>query len=99
MSLILQDLFNVSDFTRCDQCLILQDVISYGCGGDMMSEYKSLIYYHEDKPKWQETVKVTSCCLDLSDYKGDCLNLVKLSDCEGDCSHENLSHIYNTWLF
>uniref|UniRef100_K1QYS4 Dedicator of cytokinesis protein 1 n=1 Tax=Magallana gigas TaxID=29159 RepID=K1QYS4_MAGGI len=23
-----------------------------------MSEYKSLIYYHEDKPKWQETVKV-----------------------------------------
>lgn len=69
MSVILQDLINVSDFTVCDQCLwfyrmwsmsvILQDVISYGCGGDMMSEYKSLIYYHEDKPKWQETVKVT----------------------------------------
>eukprot|EP00105_Crassostrea_gigas_P042991 XP_019927139.1 PREDICTED: dedicator of cytokinesis protein 1 isoform X1 [Crassostrea gigas] len=37
---------------------VLKDVISYGCGGDMMSEYKSLIYYHEDKPKWQETVKV-----------------------------------------
>ncbi|KAJ8317294.1 hypothetical protein KUTeg_005198 [Tegillarca granosa] len=24
----------------------------------MLSEYKSLIYYHEDKPKWFETVKV-----------------------------------------
>ncbi|XP_056005673.1 dedicator of cytokinesis protein 1-like isoform X3 [Ostrea edulis] len=37
---------------------ILQNVISHGCGGEMMSHYKSLIYYHEDKPKWQETVKV-----------------------------------------
>nr|XP_022344054.1 dedicator of cytokinesis protein 1-like isoform X2 [Crassostrea virginica] len=37
---------------------VLENVISYGCGGEMMSAYKSLIYYHEDKPKWQETVKV-----------------------------------------
>ncbi|XP_062566377.1 dedicator of cytokinesis protein 1-like isoform X2 [Saccostrea cucullata] len=37
---------------------ILQNVISHGCGGEMMSEYKTLIYYHEDKPKWHETVKV-----------------------------------------
>ncbi|KAK3095553.1 hypothetical protein FSP39_016043 [Pinctada imbricata] len=36
----------------------LKNVISHGCGGEMMSEYKSLIYYHEDKPKWFETVKV-----------------------------------------
>ena len=39
---------------------VLQDVISFGCGGDMMSEYKSMVYYHEDKPKWFETFKVSS---------------------------------------
>lgn len=38
---------------------VLQDVISFGCGGDMMSEYKSMVYYHEDKPKWFETFKVS----------------------------------------
>ncbi|XP_070212219.1 dedicator of cytokinesis protein 1-like isoform X7 [Littorina saxatilis] len=37
---------------------VLQDVISFGCGGDMMSEYKSMVYYHEDKPKWFETFKI-----------------------------------------
>ncbi|XP_041370196.1 dedicator of cytokinesis protein 1-like isoform X4 [Gigantopelta aegis] len=37
---------------------ILQNVISHGCGQSMMSEYKSMIYYHEDKPKWYEIVKV-----------------------------------------
>lgn len=36
----------------------LQNVISEGAGGEMMSEYKSCIYYHEDRPKWFETVKV-----------------------------------------
>lgn len=36
----------------------LQNVISEGAGGDMVSHYKSIIYYHEDKPKWFETVKV-----------------------------------------
>ncbi|XP_071089559.1 dedicator of cytokinesis protein 1-like isoform X4 [Haliotis cracherodii] len=37
---------------------VLQNVISYGCGDSMMSEYKSMVYYHEDKPKWFEFVKV-----------------------------------------
>jgi dedicator of cytokinesis protein 1 len=41
----------------------MKDVISYGCGGDTSSEpkpmvYKSMVYYHEDKPKWFETLKV-----------------------------------------
>ena len=35
-----------------------QNVISEGAGGEMISHYKSVIYYHEDKPKWCETVKV-----------------------------------------
>ena len=39
-----------------------QDVISFGCGGDMMPEYKSMVYYHEGKPKWHETFKVSDCC-------------------------------------
>lgn len=35
-----------------------QNCISTGAGGEMGSYYKSVIYYHEDKPKWFETVKV-----------------------------------------
>ncbi|ESO92727.1 hypothetical protein LOTGIDRAFT_232874 [Lottia gigantea] len=37
----------------------LQEVISYGSGDSMSGEYKSVVYYHEDKPKWFETLKVT----------------------------------------
>ncbi len=33
-------------------------VISEGAGGNMTTTYKSVVYYHEDKPKWAETVKV-----------------------------------------
>lgn len=33
-------------------------MISEGAGGDMVSEYKTVVYYHDDKPKWCETVKV-----------------------------------------
>lgn len=29
-----------------------------GAGVDPVSEYRSVIYYHEDKPKWQETVRI-----------------------------------------
>ncbi|BFY99041.1 hypothetical protein BsWGS_02080 [Bradybaena similaris] len=36
----------------------MQDVISYGCIDPASSEYRSIVYYHEDKPKWFETVKV-----------------------------------------
>ncbi|XP_021375284.1 dedicator of cytokinesis protein 1-like isoform X4 [Mizuhopecten yessoensis] len=36
----------------------LKAVISHGCGGELMTEYRTMVYYHEDKPKWYETVKV-----------------------------------------
>ena len=35
-----------------------QGVISEGAGGDMVSKYTTIIYYHEDRPRWFETVKV-----------------------------------------
>jgi dedicator of cytokinesis protein 1 len=37
-------------------------VISEGAGGDMVSQYRFVVYYHEDKPKWFETVKVLHLC-------------------------------------
>lgn len=37
---------------------VLPNVISIGAGTENTSEYQSLIYYHEDKPKWSETFKV-----------------------------------------
>ncbi|XP_021694044.1 dedicator of cytokinesis protein 1 isoform X4 [Aedes aegypti] len=33
-------------------------VITYGGGGFALNEYKSVIYYHDDKPKWNETFKI-----------------------------------------
>ncbi|KAG8178683.1 hypothetical protein JTE90_011611 [Oedothorax gibbosus] len=37
---------------------LISDVISLGSGSDAINEYKSVIYYHEDKPKWMETFKI-----------------------------------------
>ncbi|XP_067134875.1 dedicator of cytokinesis protein 1-like [Centruroides vittatus] len=37
---------------------IIPLVLSIGAGSDSMNEYRSVIYYHEDKPKWMETFKV-----------------------------------------
>ncbi|XP_028968827.1 dedicator of cytokinesis protein 1 [Galendromus occidentalis] len=37
---------------------LLQGVISVGAGTENLSEYQTVIYYHEDKPKWSETFKV-----------------------------------------
>lgn len=33
-------------------------VISMGAGIELIDEYKSVIYYHDDKPKWNETFKI-----------------------------------------
>lgn len=41
-----------------DKGTIFPDVISIGSGVPPINEYKSMIYYHEDKPKWNETFKV-----------------------------------------
>jgi len=35
-----------------------QGVLSLGAGVGPLDEYKSVVYYHEDRPKWYETVKV-----------------------------------------
>jgi len=37
---------------------IVRDVISQGGGSQMMSDYRSVIYRHDDKPKWNETFKI-----------------------------------------
>ncbi|XP_076317091.1 dedicator of cytokinesis protein myoblast city isoform X3 [Tachypleus tridentatus] len=37
---------------------VISDVLSIGAGCPSLNEYRSVIYYHEDKPKWMETFKV-----------------------------------------
>lgn len=45
--------------TVCDENGInIPGVISFGVGSNLIDEYKSVIYYHEDKPKWMETFKI-----------------------------------------
>lgn len=45
--------------TVCDdKNEVMKDVITQGGGAMMTSEYHSVIYYHEDRPKWIETFKV-----------------------------------------
>ena len=33
-------------------------MISLGAGEELVSEYRSCIYYHNGKPEWSETIKV-----------------------------------------
>lgn len=43
----------------CDEKgTVIPGIITLGAGAAMMNEYKSVIYYHDDKPKWHETFKV-----------------------------------------
>ncbi|XP_063232451.1 dedicator of cytokinesis protein 1 isoform X3 [Bacillus rossius redtenbacheri] len=42
-------------------------VISLGGGAEPMNEYKSVVYYHEDKPRWQEIFKVA---VPIEEFKG-----------------------------
>lgn len=37
---------------------VMKDVITQGGGAVMASEYHSVIYYHDDRPKWNEIIKV-----------------------------------------
>lgn len=41
-----------------DQGETMKDVITQGGGASMVGEYHSVIYYHEDRPKWNETFKI-----------------------------------------
>lgn len=34
----------------------IPEVLTVGAGCEMLSEYKSVVYYHEEKPKWMETL-------------------------------------------
>lgn len=45
---------------------VVPGVLTLGAGATMLNEYKSVIYYHEDKPKWNETFRVST--LDISSY-------------------------------
>lgn len=37
---------------------VMKDVITQGGGAPTVGEYHSVIYYHEDRPKWNETFKI-----------------------------------------
>lgn len=51
----------------CDaKGVVVPGAIVIGAGSSSIDEYKSMIYYHEDRPKWNETFKVgsySSVCL------------------------------------
>lgn len=46
-----------------EQGQIMPGVMSIGSGLNPIDEYKSVVYYHDDKPKWLETFKV---CLKIN---------------------------------
>ena len=39
--------------------IVLQNVISIGAGEELVSQYRSVIFYHSGKPEWVETIKVS----------------------------------------
>nr|XP_034837145.1 dedicator of cytokinesis protein 1 [Maniola hyperantus] len=41
-------------------------VISVGAGVPLVNEYTSVVYYHDDRPRWQEVFKV---CLNIDEFK------------------------------
>lgn len=45
---------------------IVPNIMTLGAGAVMLSEYKSVIYHHDDKPKWNETFKVQ---LSIEEFK------------------------------
>ncbi|KAL0860780.1 hypothetical protein ABMA27_009324 [Loxostege sticticalis] len=44
----------------------LPGVISIGAGVNLVDEFTSIVYYHDDRPRWQETFKV---CLNIEQFK------------------------------
>lgn len=49
-----------------DKGQIVSNAITYGAGAEKLNEYKSVIYYHDDKPKWNETFKIE---LSIEEFK------------------------------
>lgn len=38
---------------------LVPGVLSLGAGAAAVDEYRSVIYYHDDRPKWNETFRVS----------------------------------------
>lgn len=49
-----------------DKGHIVPNILTLGAGASLLSEYKSVIYYHDDKPKWNETFKIA---LPIEEFK------------------------------
>lgn len=45
---------------------IIKGLISVGAGVPLADEYTSIVYYHDDRPRWQEVFKV---CLNIEAFK------------------------------
>ncbi|XP_045455436.1 dedicator of cytokinesis protein 1 [Melitaea cinxia] len=45
---------------------VVPGVISVGAGVPLVNEYTSIVYYHEDRPRWNEVFKV---CLNIDEFK------------------------------
>ncbi|CAH2097238.1 unnamed protein product [Euphydryas editha] len=45
---------------------VVPGVISVGAGLPLVNEYTSIVYYHEDRPRWNEVFKV---CLNIDEFK------------------------------
>lgn len=42
-----------------------QDCVFLGAGGPSLTEYQSVIFYHNSSPKWNETIKVQFFAVNL----------------------------------
>lgn len=56
-----------------DSVLMFQGVITLGGGVEVINEYRSVIYYHEDKPRWFEIFKVA---VPIEEFKGSHLKFM-----------------------
>lgn len=45
---------------------VLKGALSYGAGSELKEEYHTVVYYHEERPKWMETIKVA---IPIEDFK------------------------------
>lgn len=46
-----------------EQGALVSGALSLGAGAGAVDEYRSVIYYHDDRPKWNETFRVSLDCV------------------------------------